>query len=80
MKWCERGESNPHGCPLDPKSSASANSATLANLEASTPIVLAIGMRFNMSIRFTKNNLGLPSFNLQTLKQKARRSSTGPTT
>jgi hypothetical protein len=33
--WCERGDSNPHGCPLDPKSSASANSATLApkNLE-----------------------------------------------
>ena len=28
--WCERGESNPHGCPLDPKSSASASSATLA--------------------------------------------------
>ena len=22
--WCERGDSNPHGCPLDPKSSASA--------------------------------------------------------
>src|SRR5262249_21254440 len=19
-KWCERGDSNPHGCPLDPKS------------------------------------------------------------
>ena len=30
MPWCERGDSNPHGCPLDPKSSASANSATLA--------------------------------------------------
>jgi hypothetical protein len=28
--WCERGELNPHGCPLDPKSSASASSATLA--------------------------------------------------
>src|SRR5262249_3970373 len=28
--WCERGDSNPHGCPLDPKSSASASSATLA--------------------------------------------------
>ena len=27
---CERGDSNPHGCPLDPKSSASASSATLA--------------------------------------------------
>ena len=28
---CERRDSNPHGCcPLDPKSSASANSATLA--------------------------------------------------
>ena len=28
---CERGDSNPHElCPLDPKSSASANSATLA--------------------------------------------------
>ena len=30
MPWCERGDSNPHGCPLDPKSSASASSATLA--------------------------------------------------
>ena len=29
-EWCERGDSNPHGCPLDPKSSASASSATLA--------------------------------------------------
>jgi hypothetical protein len=30
-KWCERGELNPHGVyPLDPKSSASASSATLA--------------------------------------------------
>ena len=28
--WCERGELNPHGCPLDPKSSASTCSATLA--------------------------------------------------
>ncbi len=28
--WCERGELNPHGYPLDPKSSASASSATLA--------------------------------------------------
>ena len=28
--WCERGDLNPHGLPLDPKSSASANSATLA--------------------------------------------------
>lgn len=33
--WCERGESNPHGCPLDPKSSASANSATLASRRGS---------------------------------------------
>jgi hypothetical protein len=30
--WCERGESNPYGCPLDPKSSASASSATLATI------------------------------------------------
>jgi hypothetical protein len=30
LTWCERGDSNPHGCPLDPKSSASASSATLA--------------------------------------------------
>ena len=29
--WCERGELNPYGCPLDPKSSASASSATLAS-------------------------------------------------
>src|SRR6266487_4581713 len=28
---CERGDSNPHGCPPDPKSGASANSATLAS-------------------------------------------------
>ena len=28
---CERGDSNPYGYPLDPKSSASANSATLAH-------------------------------------------------
>src|SRR5712692_12106070 len=29
--WCERRDSNPHGFgPLDPKSSASANSATFA--------------------------------------------------
>ncbi len=31
--WCERGDSNPHGYPLDPKSSASASSATLAGKE-----------------------------------------------
>src|SRR6266849_6740277 len=32
-EWCERGDSNPHGFrPLDPKSSASANSATFANV------------------------------------------------
>ncbi len=31
IKWCERGDSNPHEeTPLDPKSSASANSATFA--------------------------------------------------
>ena len=30
VRWCERGDSNPHGCPLEPKSSASTNSATLA--------------------------------------------------
>ena len=35
--WCERGELNPHGCPLDPKSSASANSATLACSANSKP-------------------------------------------
>ena len=28
---CERGDSNPHGCPRDPKSRASASSATLAS-------------------------------------------------
>ena len=28
--WCERGDLNPHGCPRDPKSRASASSATLA--------------------------------------------------
>ena len=32
MPWCERGDLNPHGYPLDPKSSASANSATLARV------------------------------------------------
>src|SRR5439155_15080456 len=34
--WCERGDSNPHGCgPLDPKSSASTSSATLAKKQLS---------------------------------------------
>ena len=33
--WCERGDSNPHGYPLDPKSSASASSATLASANGS---------------------------------------------
>ena len=28
--WCEQRDLNPHGLPLDPKSSASANSAMLA--------------------------------------------------
>src|SRR5690554_2876247 len=28
--WCERGDLNPYGCPPDPKSGASASSATLA--------------------------------------------------
>src|SRR5262245_6437050 len=37
---CERGDSNPHGCPPDPKSGASANSATLAS---HTPKLMAIG-------------------------------------
>jgi hypothetical protein len=33
-KWCERGESNPYPqCGLDPKSSASSSSATLASLK-----------------------------------------------
>ena len=32
FRKCERGDLNPYGCPLDPKSSASANSATLACL------------------------------------------------
>ena len=36
-KWCERGESNPHGCPLGSKPSASASSATLAKLFVMTP-------------------------------------------
>src|SRR5262245_48947268 len=30
LVWCERGDLNPHGCPRDPKSRASASSATLA--------------------------------------------------
>lgn len=30
FEWCEGGESNPYGCPGDPKSPASSNSATLA--------------------------------------------------
>ena len=47
LKWCEEGESNPHAFwALDPKSSASANSAILAifiimvghdGIEPSTP-------------------------------------------
>ncbi len=33
-EWCERGESNPYPqCGLDPKSSASSSSATLASLK-----------------------------------------------
>lgn len=30
FKWCERGDLNPYGFPPDPKSGASAGSATLA--------------------------------------------------
>ena len=37
--WCERGESNPHGCPLDPKSSASASSATLAKVAVISQLI-----------------------------------------
>jgi hypothetical protein len=32
IRACERGDSNPHGCPRDPKSRASASSATLASV------------------------------------------------
>src|SRR5437870_11205840 len=33
FRWCERGDSNPHGFgPRDPKSRASANSATFAKV------------------------------------------------
>src|SRR4029078_1099859 len=37
--WCERGDLNPHGHPRDPKSRASASSATLAwrGLQEPTP-------------------------------------------
>ena len=31
--WCGRRDSNPHGCPLDPKSSASTNFATPAFIQ-----------------------------------------------
>lgn len=31
--WCERGDLNPHGYPRDPKSRASASSATLAGAQ-----------------------------------------------
>ena len=33
--WCERGELNPYGLPQDPKSCASASSATLAKINFS---------------------------------------------
>ena len=29
FRWCGQWDSNPHGCPLAPKTSASANSAML---------------------------------------------------
>ena len=32
LNWCARRDLNPHGRPLDPKSSASANSATRARM------------------------------------------------
>src|SRR5205823_12792633 len=38
--WCERRDSNPHGgYPPDPKSGASANSATFAFLSTALPIL-----------------------------------------
>ncbi len=38
--WCERRESNSHGlAPLDPKSSASTSSATLAHVAKFNPFI-----------------------------------------
>ncbi|MDF2655679.1 MAG: hypothetical protein K0R19_2153 [Bacillota bacterium] len=39
FKWCAMRDLNPHGRPLDPKSSASANSANRAYFFVSTPTV-----------------------------------------
>ncbi len=41
--WCERGELNPHGKPLDSKSSASTNSATLARIAHKGRSITRIG-------------------------------------
>jgi hypothetical protein len=50
--WCERGELNPHGCdPLDPKSSASASSATLADVKERIPQCRSASGAFRQSPR-----------------------------
>lgn len=41
--WCERGELNPHGYPLDSKSSASTSSATLARIAHKGRSITRIG-------------------------------------
>jgi hypothetical protein len=60
MKWCERGDLNPHRCyPLDPKSSASANSATFAEKIIITIIYkkkYKISINESGKILFKKNN------------------------
>ena len=40
--WCGREDLNPHGLPLDPKSSASASSATSAYMNGTLPYHITI--------------------------------------
>ena len=53
--WCEQRDLNPHGLPLDPKSSASANSAMLAyshNTIYSTTKIKKLKAFFTIKLRF----------------------------
>jgi hypothetical protein len=52
--WCERGDLNSYGgYPLDPKSSASANSATLARRKHDPYIFITYGI-VNISLNLTQ--------------------------
>src|SRR5260221_10682836 len=49
--WCERGDSNPHGCePLAPETSASTSSATFAAWEGSRFSRTRVGMSIGRMI------------------------------